>query len=109
MMMPSCLSADSHLLPLLEGVVSRGLPLRFHTPNGMHVGLITPRLARWLKRANFATLRLGLETTATGTARLDRKIQAGDLERAVAALLEAGFTSSRHRGLSPHRPAASGR
>ena len=85
--------ADSHLLPLLEGVVSRDLPLRFHTPNGIHVGFVTPRVARWLKRANFATLRLGLETTVTGAARLDRKIQAGDLERAVAALLEAGFTA----------------
>jgi hypothetical protein len=83
--------ADTHLLPLLAGVCSRGLPLRFHTPNAIHVGLITPQVARWLKRSNFATLRLGLETTATGTTRLDHKIQTGDLEQALMSLHEAGF------------------
>ncbi|MGQ9921995.1 MAG: B12-binding domain-containing radical SAM protein [Desulfobacca sp.] len=86
-------AAEQHLLPILEGVVRLGLPLRFHTPNALHLGLITPRLARWLKRANFATLRLGLETTANGPRRRDRKIRDGDLERGVAALREAGFTA----------------
>ncbi len=86
--------SENHLLPLLAEVCRRDLPLRFHTPNAIHVGLITPPVARWLKRANFATLRLGLETTVTGIARLDRKIQAGDLELALAALHEAGFTTA---------------
>jgi radical SAM superfamily enzyme YgiQ (UPF0313 family) len=86
--------AENHLLPLLAGVCRRGLPLRFHTPNAIHVSLITPQVARWLKQANFVNLRLGLETTATGVARLDRKIQAGDLEQALEALHEAGFESS---------------
>jgi radical SAM superfamily enzyme YgiQ (UPF0313 family) len=85
--------AERHLLPLLAGICRRGLPLRFHTPNAIHVGLITPNVAMWLQRANFATLRLGLETTATGAARLDRKIHTGDLERALAALHEAGFAT----------------
>jgi len=86
--------AEHYLLPLLEGVVSQGLPLRFHTPNALHLGLITPQVAQWLKRANFATLRLGLETAALGPDRRDRKVQAGDLERAVAALRAAGFTAA---------------
>jgi radical SAM superfamily enzyme YgiQ (UPF0313 family) len=85
--------SENHLLPLLAGVCRQGLPLRFHTPNAIHVGLINRQVALWLKQANFATLRLGLETTATGPARLDRKIQTGDLERALAALHEAGFTT----------------
>jgi hypothetical protein len=83
--------AELYLLPLLEEVCRRSLPFRFHTPNALHVSLITPLVARWLQRANFATLRLGLETAAAGVARLDRKVQAGDLERALAALHEAGF------------------
>ena len=86
--------AEQHLVPILEGVLRLGLPLRFHTPNALHLGLMTPHLARWLQRANFATLRLGLETTATGGERWDRKIQAGDLERGVAALREAGFSAA---------------
>ncbi|MBW1986274.1 MAG: cobalamin-dependent protein [Deltaproteobacteria bacterium] len=84
--------AETHLLPILEGVLSRGLNIRFHTPNGLHLKLINPRVAKWLKKANFATLRLGLETTALGQERLDSKVQEGDLEQALAALREAGFT-----------------
>jgi radical SAM superfamily enzyme YgiQ (UPF0313 family) len=83
---------ENHLLPILEGLVGRGRNFRFHTPNGLHVGLITPRVARWLKKANFATLRLGLETIALGAKRLDRKVQEGELERALSALQEVGFT-----------------
>ena len=49
------------------------------------------RWRAWLKRANFATLRLGVETTALGAARLDAKLQAGELEAALAHLQEAGF------------------
>jgi radical SAM superfamily enzyme YgiQ (UPF0313 family) len=86
--------AEHHLLPLLAEVCRLGLPLRFHTPNAIHVSLITPQVAHWLKQGNFATLRLGLETTSTGAARLDRKIQAGDLEQALAALHEARFSAS---------------
>lgn len=86
--------AEKHLLPFLEGVLRLGLPLRFHTPNALHLSLITPFLARWLQRAHFTTLRLGLETAGLGMRRLDRKIQEGDLERGVAVLREAGFTAS---------------
>ncbi|OPX21145.1 MAG: hypothetical protein BZ151_00325 [Desulfobacca sp. 4484_104] len=85
------INAESHLLAILEGVLSRGLDLRFHTPNGLHLKLISPLVAKWLKKANFSTLRLGLETTALGPKRLDSKVQAGDLEQALAALQEAGF------------------
>ena len=46
--------ADTHFLPLLAEICRRGLPLRFHTPNAMHVGLISPEVAHWLQRANFA-------------------------------------------------------
>lgn len=84
-------AAEDHLLPLLEKVVAATLPCRFHTPNALHLGLITPEVARWLRRANFATIRLGLETAAVGPARRDQKVQAGDLERAVANLRAAGF------------------
>jgi len=80
-----------HLLPILEGVRRRGLPLRFHTPNGLHVGLITPEVAHWLHLSRFDTLRLGLETNALGTTRRDHKVKAGDLEEAMVALTVAGF------------------
>jgi radical SAM superfamily enzyme YgiQ (UPF0313 family) len=85
------LGASDHLLVLLEELVRSGRAFRFHTPNGLHARLITREVAGWLKRANFATLRLGVETTALGEARLDAKLQAGELEAALAHLKEAGF------------------
>jgi hypothetical protein len=85
------LAAPDHLLVILDELASRGRTFRFHTPNGLHARLISREVAGWLKRANFATLRLGVETTALGEARLDAKLQAGDLEAALAHLIEAGF------------------
>ena len=85
------LGASDHLLVILEELASRGRTFRFHTPNGLHARLITREVAGWLKRANFITLRLGVETTALGEARLDAKLQAGELEAALAHLREAGF------------------
>jgi len=85
------LGASDHLLVILEELAGRGRTFRFHTPNGLHAHLITREVAGWLKRANFATLRLGVETTALGEARLDAKLQAGELEAALAHLREAGF------------------
>ena len=85
------LGAADHLIVLLEELARSGRTFRFHTPNGLHARLITREVAQWLKRANFATLRLGVETTALGEARLDAKLQAGELEAALAHLQEAGF------------------
>jgi radical SAM superfamily enzyme YgiQ (UPF0313 family) len=85
-------SAEDHLLVILEELARRGGTFRFHTPNGLHARLITREVAHGLKRANFATLRLGAETTALGQARLDRKLEKGELETALAHLREAGFS-----------------
>lgn len=80
-----------HLLVILEELARQGLSFRFHTPNGLQARLITREVAGWLKRAGFATLRLGVETTALGPERPDRKLRAGELEAALAHLKEAGF------------------
>ena len=82
---------EDHLLVILEELARRGLSFRFHTPNGLHARLISREVAFSLKRAPFATLRLGVETAAPGPARLDRKLQEGELESALANLREAGF------------------
>jgi hypothetical protein len=85
------LAAPDHLLVILAELERSGRTFRFHTPNGLHARLITREVASWLKRANFATLRLGVETTALGAARLDAKLGAGELEAALAYLRETGF------------------
>ncbi len=82
---------QDQLLVILEELARQGLSFRFHTPNGLQARLITREVAGWLKRAGFATLRLGVETTALEPNRPDRKLRAGELEAALAHLKEAGF------------------
>jgi len=85
------LEPEKHLLVILDELTRRGVPCRFHTPNGLHARFITREVAGWLKRANFATLRLGVETAVLGNRRLDEKLGEGELEAALAYLQEAGF------------------
>jgi radical SAM superfamily enzyme YgiQ (UPF0313 family) len=87
------LQSEEHLLVILAELARRDRTFRFHTPNGLHARFITREVAGWLKRANFTTLRLGVETTALEGGRADRKLQAGEVEAALAHLHEAGFTS----------------
>ena len=83
---------EGHALPVLEAVVASGLRLRFHTPNALHVRGITAESARLLFRAGFKTLCLGLETAENGDRpRYDRKVAAGQFERAATFLRAAGF------------------
>jgi radical SAM superfamily enzyme YgiQ (UPF0313 family) len=84
--------AENHLLVILEELARQSARFRFHTPNGLHARFITPEVAHWLKRASFATLRLGVETAAPGGHRLDQKLQEGELETALKYLQEAGFS-----------------
>jgi radical SAM superfamily enzyme YgiQ (UPF0313 family) len=84
--------ADTHLLPILQELARRNTQFRFHTPNALHARFISREVALWLRRARFATLRLGVETAAPGTDRLDQKLDEEELEAALRYLKEAGFT-----------------
>jgi radical SAM superfamily enzyme YgiQ (UPF0313 family) len=81
-----------HALPLLEGIVRLALPVRFHTPNALHLRAIDSEMASMLHKAGFETLRLGLET-ADFEARsgLDCKLTSADFTQAVGCLKKAGF------------------
>ena len=87
---------EHHIVPLLKGVVDSGMAVRFHTPNAVHIREISEPLAALMRRSGFETLRLGLETTAfESRTALDRKVAAGEFQRAVACLLGAGFERRR--------------
>ena len=83
-----------HLAAILRGILSRGLRVRFHTPNGLHAGGITEDLARLMKRAGVQTVRLSLETLdpvrqqTTGG-----KVTTDAFARAVSHLHSAGYGS----------------
>jgi hypothetical protein len=87
------ISADTHIRPILEKVLENNLPVRFHTPNALHIREITEDIARLLKQTGFRTIRLGYETADPDLhRRFDNKVSTGDFERAVTNLRKAGFT-----------------
>ena len=95
--------------PILEELASRGARCRFHTPNALHARYLNRDVARWLKRANFATLRLGVETAAPGKARLDEKLQEEELRGSPELSPGSRLPPEGHRRLPPHRPAGTSR
>ncbi len=77
---------------VLEPLIRRRLPLRFHAPNGLHAREIDPRTAKLLYRAGFRTIRLGFESADFPFRRdLDQKLAEGEFERAVRHLKGAGY------------------
>jgi radical SAM superfamily enzyme YgiQ (UPF0313 family) len=92
------LNAERHLRPILEGILSRGLDVRFHTPNGLHAQGITPGLACLMRQAGFETVYLSLETIdATRQTATGGKVDTRSFGQAIACLRAAGF-SPRHLG-----------
>jgi radical SAM superfamily enzyme YgiQ (UPF0313 family) len=54
-------SSKTHMGVLLEEIARLNLPIRFHTPNAIHVREITKSIAKLLRQTGFQTIRLGLE------------------------------------------------
>jgi radical SAM superfamily enzyme YgiQ (UPF0313 family) len=85
---------STHILPILELLIKKGLQARYHTPNGLHPRYINLPLARLLHKAGFKTLRLGFEGTSERVQRAsDYKARAEDLERAIECLWKAGYVT----------------
>jgi radical SAM superfamily enzyme YgiQ (UPF0313 family) len=87
------INSEKHIALFLEEILRRGIQVRFHTPNAVHIAEISKKIACLLRRSGFKTIRLGLETSLMELHdRLDRKIVEGDFERATKNLKRAGFT-----------------
>ncbi len=86
------IDAEDHIMPILEGVMARGLAVRFHTPNALHIRPLSREVAQLLFRAGFKTIRLGLETAFfDGRHKMDSKVGPDEFEKAVDHLKTAGF------------------
>ncbi len=79
---------DNHLGVILEKVISKGLKIRFHTPNAVHARFITKEVAELFKKAGFKTIRIGLERVEN---RFDNKVSIEEFLQAVSYLKSAGF------------------
>jgi hypothetical protein len=85
-------ASQEHFGVLLEGIARLERPLRFHTPNAVHVNEITKEIARLMHRTGFRTLRFGLESSDFSLHRkLGGKVREGEFEQAVQKLVSAGF------------------
>ena len=89
------ISSSKHLLPILDMVIRKGLNIRFHTPNAIHISGIDKDIAQLMYKAGFKTIRLGIETVDMDLHKsLDRKISSlEEIEKAVGYLFDAGFKS----------------
>jgi radical SAM superfamily enzyme YgiQ (UPF0313 family) len=86
------IDSDHHVMPILEGVLARGLDVRFHTPNALHIRPLSKEVAGLLSRAGFKTIRLGLETAFFDDREaMDIKVGPGEFQQAVDHLKDVGF------------------
>jgi radical SAM superfamily enzyme YgiQ (UPF0313 family) len=86
-------NAGEHIKPLLTELVRRALPLRFHTPNGLHARFVDAEVADLMRRAGFKTIRISLETVcADRTVLWDNKVRYEEFLAAATHFREAGFT-----------------
>jgi radical SAM superfamily enzyme YgiQ (UPF0313 family) len=86
------IDAHTHVLPMLSEVRRRRLPLRFHTPNAVHISGLSMEVCEALFLSDFKTVRLGLETgDGDRQQQLGAKVEPGAFSAAMANLTQAGF------------------
>ncbi len=84
-----------HFIPLLEKIRDIGIPLSFHTPNGLHIREIDQDLAMRFRRAGMTSLYLSLESADTDwIMEKSPKVSAAGLREALAALVSEGYRPS---------------
>ncbi len=89
------LNPEKRIKPLLHKVIEKSLNFQFHTPNGLYINEIDKELAVLMKRANFKTIRLSLESAKIEflkETKSEHKI--GDLKRVVGYFENAGYKAS---------------
>jgi radical SAM superfamily enzyme YgiQ (UPF0313 family) len=79
-------------IPFLKELIRRGMPCRFHCPNGLHLREITPEVSHLMHQAGFTTVRFGFETAnPSKQSETGGKVRNEHLQDAVAYLKEAGY------------------
>jgi radical SAM superfamily enzyme YgiQ (UPF0313 family) len=87
--------APDHLIPLLQGIIDRGLDLSLHLPNGVHARYMTPGIARLFRDSGVRTIRLGLETARPELqVRTGNKTENQEYLKSVFMLREEGYERS---------------
>ena len=83
---------EEMFIPLAKELGRRGLPCRFHCPNGLHLREVTEEIAGLMFRAGFQTIRFGFETSDSARQHnTGGKVKNRDLETAITCLKRAGY------------------
>ena len=88
------INPEQMAIPMLEEIIKRELPCKFHCPNGLHLSEITENLSSLMYRAGFKTIRFGFESSnLTTQISTGGKVCNEQLKIAVSNLKEAGYKS----------------
>ncbi|MCP4726411.1 MAG: B12-binding domain-containing radical SAM protein [bacterium] len=83
---------EDHFIPILKSIISNGLDVNFHTPNGLQAEEIDHYTAELMKKVGFKTIRLSLETISKERSKdISKKISPESFITAVKNLEDAGF------------------
>jgi radical SAM superfamily enzyme YgiQ (UPF0313 family) len=86
------IGTEKHAAILFETLIAENSTVRLHTPNGLHIREITPKIAGFMKRAGVATVRLSLETASVERADdFSNKVTREEFTSAVEILYSAGY------------------
>jgi radical SAM superfamily enzyme YgiQ (UPF0313 family) len=89
------LNAGNRIIPLLEKIIQFRMPVRFHTPNGLHAGQMNKQVAALFSQAGFSTIRLSFETASPERLNdMNFKVTPDQLSAAVQNLESAGYSRS---------------
>jgi len=85
------INPEKYAFPLFERIIDEKMDIFFHTPNAVHIKEISAKAADLMFKADFKTIRLGLETADFSSHRHDIKVKQNEFFTAVDHLRTAGF------------------
>jgi len=82
-----------HFIPMMKGLINKGIHCNFHTPNAIHIREIDGEVADLLFRGGFKTIRLGFETSDEATqVKTGGKVDNEEFRQAIKYLKRAGYS-----------------
>jgi hypothetical protein len=85
---------EKMIIPFMNRIISMGIDVSFHCPNGLHAGSISIETAGLMKKSGFKTIRLGFETADAGLqVSTGGKVSSAQYLKAVNNLHSEGYLS----------------
>jgi len=85
---------ESHIIPVLRRCREQNLPLRFYSPNGLHIRFLTRAVAELMYANRFEMIRLSYESSDSAgrwQRASDDKVSDREFHESIAYLTDAGY------------------